>query len=77
VIACHKGYAREVEKYIKSNVYQKNIVDFFGWTPLHAACAGFHIYIINILLEKNEDPTFEDRRKANKKFDFYKVSSLL
>ena len=62
MISCHKGYAREVEKYIKSESYIPNKSDFFGWTPLHAACAGFHIYIIKILLEKNEDPSVTDKR---------------
>ncbi|CBY06905.1 unnamed protein product [Oikopleura dioica] len=45
VIACHKGYMRDVDKYLKSPKYSPNQTDFFGWTGLHAACAGCHLHL--------------------------------
>ena len=52
----------KVEKYLNSGKYRPNDKDFFGWTALHAACAGLHFYVIKILLEHDEDPTCTDRR---------------
>merc|ERR1712235_20361 len=62
VIACHSGCVNKVEKYLNSGKYRPNDKDFFGWTALHAACAGLHFYVIKILLEHDEDPTCTDRR---------------
>ena len=47
---------------MNSGKYRPNDKDFFGWTALHAACAGLHFYVIKILLEHDEDPTCTDRR---------------
>jgi len=62
VIACHQGNATKVEQYLKTADYEPNKSDFFGWTPLHAACAGFNFYIIRLLLEHGEDPASMDKR---------------
>lgn len=43
-------------------MFKPNQHDFFGWTPLHAACAGFNLSIIKTLIEKKEDPTLADKR---------------
>ena len=52
----------KVEQYLKTADYEPNKSDFFGWTPLHAACAGFNFYIIRLLLEHGEDPASMDKR---------------
>lgn len=36
---------RDVDKYLKSPKYSPNQTDFFGWTGLHAACAGCHLHL--------------------------------
>jgi len=62
VIACHAGNAVKVEEFLKQGIYEPNRADFFGWTPLHAACAGLNFYIIRLLLERGEDPASMDKR---------------
>ena len=47
---------------MKTADYVSNSFDFFGWTPLHAACAGLNFYIIKLLLEHDEDPVTVDKR---------------
>ena len=51
-----------VERYLKLGVYTSNSYDFFGWTPLHGACAGLNFYIIKLLLDHSEDPASVDKR---------------